>query len=187
MSTFDIVILVVLGFGAIKGYMRGFIVELFSFIAFIVGLLLALELTIPVTNNLFGESGYFEVIAIVVFIALFILLSLAIKMGAKAIKKALDMTIFGTLDNAFGAIAGILKWAFILSIIFWVFESVGFDLVERNADNTLLFPYIVGIGPSVFEWLSYIIPFIQDLIDSMEKIPKNRATYVTLITRNLNA
>ena len=98
-------------------------------------------------------------------------------------KKALDMTVFGTLDNVAGAIAGLLKWAFIVSIIFWVFESVGFDLVEKHADNALLFPYIVGIGPTVFEWLGYIIPFIQDLIDSMESIPKNRETYVTLLTR----
>ncbi|MEP1034317.1 CvpA family protein [Ekhidna sp.] len=180
MGTFDIVLLVVLGFGAVKGYMHGFIIELFSFIAFFVGLLLALELTIPVTTNLFGDSNYFEIIAVAVFIILFILLSLAIKMGAKAFKKAIDMTIFGTLDNAAGAVAGLLKWAFILSIVFWVFESVGFDLVETYADDTLLFPYIVGIGPTVFEWVGYVIPFVQDLIDSMENMP-NAATYVTLI------
>ncbi|MEO9483163.1 MAG: CvpA family protein [Ekhidna sp.] len=185
MGTFDIILLIVLGFGAVKGYSRGFIVELFSFVAFFVGLLLSLELTIPVTTNFFGDSGYFEVIAVVVFIALFILLSLAIKMGAKALKSAIDMTIFGTFDNVVGAFAGLLKWAFILSIIFWVFESVGFDLIEKYADNTLLFPYIVGIGPTVFEWLGYVIPFIQDLIDSMEKIPKNRDTYVTLLTTKI--
>ena len=180
MGTFDIAILVILGIGAVKGYMRGFIVELFSLIAFILGLLLALELTIPVARNLFAENNYFDVIAVVVFIALFILLSMLIKLGAKAIKKALDMTIFGTLDNAAGAIAGILKWAFILSVVFWVFDSVGFDLVESYADKTVLFPYIVGIGPTVFEWLSYVIPFVQDLIDSMQDLPKNRESYVSL-------
>ncbi len=180
MGTFDIVILVALGFGAVKGYLHGFIVELFSLIAFIVGLLLALELTVPVSKSLFGGSNYFEVIAVITFILLFILLSLAIKMGAKALKKAIDMTVFGTLDNAAGAIAGILKWAFILSIIFWVFESVGFDLAERYADKTVLFPYIVGIGPTVFEWLGYIIPVIQDLIDSMEKMSDNKGTFVSL-------
>lgn len=163
-----------------KGYLRGFIVELFSFIAFVVGLLLALELTVPVSKNLFGGSSYFEVIAVVVFIVLFILLSMAIKLGAKAIKKALDMTIFGTMDNVAGAIAGLFKWAFILSIIFWVLESVGFNLVEKYADKTVVFPYIVGIGPTVFEWLGYVIPFIQDLIDSMEDMSQSRATYVSL-------
>lgn len=180
MSTFDIGLLVILGFGAVKGYSRGFVVEILSFIAFFIGLLLALELTVPVASNLFGDSSYFEAIAVIVFIALFILLSLGIKIAAKALKSAIDMTIFGTVDNLAGAIAGILKWAFILSVIFWVFDSVGFDLGEKYADHTLLFPYIVGIGPTVFEWLGYIIPFVQDLIDSMENMPK-RDTYVTLV------
>ncbi|WP_436514724.1 CvpA family protein [Ekhidna sp. To15] len=184
MDTFDFIILAVLGIGAIKGYLRGFIVELFSFIAFIIGLLLALELTIPVAENLFAESNYFEVIAVIVFISLFILLSMAIKMGAKAIKKALDMTPFGTLDNVAGAVAGLLKWAFLLSIVLWVFESVGFDLVERYGDKTMLFPYIVDIGPTVFGWLGYVIPFIQDLIDSMENMSQSRESYVSLIAKN---
>ena len=179
MSTFDIILLIVLGFGALKGYMRGSIVELFSFLAFFIGILLALELTIPVTTNFFGESSYFDLVAVFVFIALFILLSLLIKMGAKTLKNAIDLTIFGTLDNMFGAIAGVFKWAFILSIIFWVFESVGFDLVERYADNTLLFPYIVNIGPKVFEWAGYVIPLFQDLIDSMENMPDKGSSYIT--------
>ena len=180
MSTFDIVLVVVLGLGAVKGYTRGFIVEFFSFAAFFIGLFLALELTVPVSDNLFGDSNYFEVIAVIIFITLFILLSLAIKAGAKALKNAIDIAIFRAVDNVAGAIAGLLKWAFIVSIIFWFFESVGFDLVHRYVDNTLLFPYIVGIGPTVFEWLGHIIPFIQDLIDSMENMPKSRDTYVTL-------
>ncbi|WP_462253342.1 CvpA family protein [Ekhidna sp.] len=184
MSTFDIVLLIFLGLGAVKGYMNGFIVELFTFIAFFIGLFLALELTVPVTASFFGDSNYFDVIAVIVFIALFILLSLAIKAAAKAIKKAVDLTLFGTLDNLAGALAGILKYAFIISIIFWVFESVGFDLVDRYVDNTLLFPYIVDIGPTVFEWLGYVIPFIQDLIDSMDKIPSNRDSYMTLSMLN---
>lgn len=182
MSTFDITLLIMLGFGAVKGYMRGFVVELFSFIAFFIGLFLALELTIPISKSIFGSTSYFEIAAILVFIALFILLSLAIKAGAKALKNMIDMTIFGSVDNLAGAFAGLLKWAFILSIIFWVFESVGFDITNRYAENTIIFPYIVNIGPMVFEWLSGVMPFIQDLIDSMENLPKRKDTYITLMT-----
>lgn len=105
-----------------------------------------------------------------------------IKLGAKALKGAIDLTLFGSVDNLAGALAGILKWAFILSIVFWVFESVGFDLVEKHVDNTLLFPYIVGIGPTVFEWVGYILPFIQDLIDSMEQLPKENS-YVMVMNK----
>ncbi|MEP1094316.1 MAG: CvpA family protein [Cyclobacteriaceae bacterium] len=181
MESFDIILLVLLGFGGVKGFQQGFIVAVFSFFAFFVGLFIALEFTIPVSLYLFGSSSFFDIGAVVVFIALFILLSFLIKLGAKAIKNIVDFTFFGTLDNAFGAVAGIVKSAFVLSIVFWVFDSVGFDLVSRYSDGTVIFPYIVGIGPTVFEWLSGLLPFIEDLIDMMKDLPGSKDSVLTLL------
>lgn len=168
-----------LGFGAVKGYMQGFIVELFSFVAFFVGLFLALELTIPVSLQFFGESNYFDFVAVIVFIVLFLLLSFGIKLAAKFIKNAIDVTFFGTLDNIAGAVAGVAKWAFIISIIFWVFDSVGFALSDRYGDDSMILPYIVGIGPKVFGWLSEVLPMMKDLIDSMEGLSKKTDGFIT--------
>ncbi|MEO1253747.1 MAG: CvpA family protein [Bacteroidota bacterium] len=170
MSTLDIVILIVIGFGAIKGYTRGFIVESLSFLAFFLGIFLALELTVPVSEWLFQNSSFFELISILIFIALFILLSISIKLGAKLLKNAVDTTFFGTLDNVIGAIAGVFKWMFILSIMIWVFNAVGFDVEGRYAADAIIFPYIVDIGPEIFRSLSSILTFIQDLIDSLENM-----------------
>lgn len=183
MSTFDIILLIALGIGAIKGYMHGFIVEIFSFVAFFVGLFLALELTIPVSLRFFGDTGYFDFIAIIVFIVLFFLLSFGIKLGAKFVKNAIDVTFFGTLDNIAGAIAGIAKWAFIISIIFWIFDSVGFALSDRYGDQSIIFPYIVSIGPKVFGWLSELLPFMKDLIDTMKDLPSKKEDLMTSIIK----
>ncbi len=172
MNTIDIVILVILGLGAFKGYNRGFIVESLSFLAFFLGLFLALEFTIPTTEWLFGNSSYHQLSSILIFIVLFIILSLAIKAGAKVLKGIIDRTVFGTLDNMVGALSGILKWIFVLSILIWVFDSVGFDIEDRYAADAIIFPYIVDIGPEIFLWLSKIMPFIQNLIDSLENLSK---------------
>lgn len=179
MNTADIVILVILGFGAVKGYLHGFIVEVFSFLGFFIGLILALQLTIPVTAEFFSDSGFFDLISIGVFVALFILLSVGIRMGARILKKMIDVTLFGTIDNMVGAVAGLLKWAFLVSMIAWVFDSVGFEFQQNLVTNSLIFPYIVGIGPWIFGWLGDIIPFIHDLIDSMDSIKESKDTYLT--------
>lgn len=184
MSTLDIILLILLVFGAFKGYAHGFIVEFFSFLAFFIGLFLALELTVPVSTWLFEGSSFFDVAAIIVFIVLFILLSMAIKTGAKALKNAVDMTFFGSVDNLMGAFAGAFKWAFICSIVFWVFESVGVDLTDRYAKDAIIFPYIVGIGPTVFAWLGEVLPFIKDLIDSLDGLPKGKDTYMTVLFKD---
>ncbi len=186
MSTFDIVILVILGFGTFKGYTRGFIVEFFSFLAFFIGLFVALELTVPVAEWLFRNSSFFELLSILVFIALFILLSLAIKAGARILKGMIDATIFGALDNVVGALAGMIKWIFILSIITWVFDSVGFNIEDRYASDAVIFPYIVDIGPKIFSWLSEILPFIQDLIDSLENMSKKDDSLMTNVVNSID-
>ena len=186
MNTLDIVILVILGFGAIKGYRRGFIVEFLSFLAFFLGLFLALELTIPTTKWLFGSSSYYQLASILTFIGLFILLSLAIKAGAKVFKGVVDTTIFGGLDDIIGALAGIIKWIFVLSIVIWVFDSVGFNIKDRYASDAVIFPYIVDIGPEVFRWLSKIMPFIQDLIDSLENASNKDDGLLTSIVTSIN-
>lgn len=181
MSTADIIILVILGFGVVKGYLNGFIVEVVSFLGFFVGLILALQLTIPVTTWFFSGSNYYDLIAIVVFVALFFLLSISLKMGAKILKRAIDVTIFGTVDNVIGALTGAIKWGVLISMIAWIFDSVGFDLNEKFMDDSLIFPYIVKIGPAIFSWLGGIIPFIQDLIDSLKSIPSSKGDYMTFV------
>ena len=185
MSTFDIILVILLGAGALKGYRQGFLVSLFSFVAFFLGLFIALEFTIPVSLRLFGSTDFFDIGTIVVFIVLFIFLSLIINAGARAIKKAVDFTIFGTLDNMLGAVAGLFKSVLILSIVLWIFESVGFDILQRYSDNTVIFPYIVGIGPLVFEWLSGSMPFLRDLIDSMDNLPKEKDSVLTYLVNQI--
>lgn len=100
-------------------------------------------------------------------------------MAAKALKKVIDFTFFGTVDNIIGAMAGAFKWAFIVSMLFWVFDSVGFNFVKEFKDESVIFPYIVGIGPKVFGWLSEVIPVIQDLMDSMDKWSNQSKSLIT--------
>ena len=181
MSTIDLILIGFLVLGGFKGYKQGFIIEVFSFLAFFIGLFLALELTIPVSLSLFGGSSFFGAGAVVVFIALFILLSILIKTMAKAIKKAVDLSLLGGVDNILGLVIGVLKWAFVLSVVFWVFDSIGIDLVKKYSDETLIFPYIVGIGPKVFEWVSLILPIFKDLLDSMDSLPEKNSVITYLL------
>ena len=179
MNIFDIIVLLLLGLGAIKGYQQGFIVEIFSLLAFFLGLFLALKLTIPISRSLFSSGSFFEMGAIITFILLFLLLTITIKVGAKAIKSFVHITFLGILDNLFGALVGSFKFAFIVSIVFWVLDSVGLDIVTEYMDDAIIFPYIVGVGPKIFEWLSTLLPFIRELIDSMESLPNDKNTMLT--------
>ena len=181
MSTADIVILILLGLGAVRGYRQGFVVEAFSLVAFFLGIIIALHLTIPVTARFFAESSFFEIIAVLVFISLFVLLSVGIKLGGRAIKSALDVTILGSIDSLVGGLTGVLKWAFLVSVVFWILDSVGVGFQQEFVTDSLIFPYIVNVAPQVLEWVGELIPAINNLLDSINEISKSRKPFVTIV------
>ena len=101
MEIIDIILIVLLGLGAVKGYLKGFVVETFSLLAFFIGLFVAIEFTTPVAIKYFGDHKWFHVISVALFLGLFVAITLIINIVAKIVKKALDLTFFGTFDKTF--------------------------------------------------------------------------------------
>ncbi len=185
MAWLDILFLIVFVIGAIKGFQKGFIIEIFSFVAFFAGLFLAIELTLPLAKIYFSGSDHFYLITVFVFIGVFIGVIFGVNLLARIIKKAVDLTFLGFFDNILGGLASIFKWAFILSVFFWVLDSIGLRLSETQMNSSVIFPWIKHIGPAVFTWMAEILPFIRDMIDSMDDISKKqRELYTFLLSFN---
>lgn len=181
MNLLDIFFIIIIILGAVKGYLKGFIVEIFSFLAFFVGLFIAIELTVPIANYFFSGSDFFQLLTVGVFLFLFFIAIVVINIMARAMKKAVDLTFLGILDNVLGAVAAVFKWAFILSVVFWVFDSIGLRLPSAYTEDSIIYPYIQNIGPGIFQWLSEMLPFIRDMIDSLKNIgEKERSVYTFL-------
>lgn len=165
----------------IKGYMKGLVMELFSFIGFFAGLFAAIKLTIPISNSFFQDTEYFQILTIGVFIVLFVVVVLIMNLLGKILKKAVDITFLGFFDNILGALASVFKWAFIFSVIIWVFDSIGLRIPAEFISDSMIYPIIEVIGPKVFEWVSYVMPFVKDMIDSLENITgKSKSVYTFL-------
>lgn len=172
MNFVDIFLLVILVLGAVRGYSKGLIVEAFSLIAFFFGLFGAIKFSGPIAALFFGESDFYTIALIGVFILLFILLSLAINLLAKMIKKAVDLIFLGWFDNLLGAILGLLKWAFLVSMLLLMLKAGGMLLPEKDLSNSRIYPYIENIGPGAFNVLETIFPFLENFIDSINKEQK---------------
>lgn len=168
MNFVDVVFLVLFGLAAVKGFMKGFIIEIFSFIAFFLGLFVAIQFTSPISAKYFGDSEFKSLIAIGIFAFLFLGLTLVINLSAKVLKKAVDLTFLGTFDNILGGLTAVFKWALIISVILWILQSVGLTFQSEQIESSLIFPYIVIIGPTAFELVSNILPVFKDVFDSLD-------------------
>lgn len=168
MTGIDVFLIVILIISAIKGYVKGFIVEIFSFIAFFLGLYVAVSFTSPIALKFFAKSHYFEVISIGIFVGLFIGLILLIELIAKGIKKAVNLTFLGIFDHFLGSIFGVAKWALIISVFIWTIQSIGLTIPDRFTDNSFMYPVIAMIAPTSFEVMGAFLPFFRDIFDMME-------------------
>jgi membrane protein required for colicin V production len=169
MKTLDIILLIPLFFGAFLGFRKGLLLEIVSLIALIlaiVGAFKLLDYGMEVLQPYF--QNWEQALPIISFIFLFIAILLIVNLIGKIVKKILDMTLLGWLDNFAGAVIGLLKWAFGVSLVLWMGESIEISVSEEMAEGTYIYPIVASIAPFVVDLISGYIPFIQDVFDQLK-------------------
>ncbi len=132
MTTIDIVILIVLGAGAIVGFTKGFLKQLAGLLGLVAGLLIAKALYatvaerffLPLTDSLTVAQG-------IAFVVIWLAVPLAFLLLATLLTKAMEAVALGWINRLLGAGLGLLKSALLVSLLICVVEYI-------DSDNTLL-------------------------------------------------
>ena len=164
MSTVDIVLIVLLLIGAVGGYREGFLMELFSLAALVLGILGAFKLMGYAIVLLADEFNINEtILPYVAFAVVFIAILIAVRMLGKLIKISIDRTFLGRIDQVAGAALGIIKAVFLLSVCLWILNALDFDIPEKWTSHSWLLPKVESFAPAATMWLSDYIPFFRDI------------------------
>ena len=150
--------------GAFSGYREGFLMELFSFAALLLGVLGAFKLmgyAMVFLNEEFEINK--TVLPYLAFAVVFIAILIAVKLLGRIIKVSIDKTFLGQVDQVAGAGLGLLKAAFLLSVSLWILDALDFELPERWTSNSWLLPRIESFAPQVTVWLGHFLPFFNDI------------------------
>ena len=175
MSTIDIVILVFFSIGAYSGYKKGLLLEIISLSAFFIAIIMGIKLMdwgITLLSQFI--EGYDAFLPMIVFVIIFIAIVLVMNMLGKAVKKVLDMTLLGSIDDVAGAILGIVKWALMLSIFFWLYDSFGGGFSESIIGNSYLYSPVSKFAPGLLGLVSGIFPFIQEFFENSKDFVKKQ-------------
>lgn len=170
MKTLDIILLVPLVFGAVLGYRKGLLIELIGIVAFVLAIIAGFKL-MEVGMVYLDEyiEGFNELLPFLSFIIIFLAIIILINMLGKLLKKMIDMTILGGFDSIAGAIVGVVKWAIGVSILLWLCNNFGFELPGQN-EELVLYPYLAELGPNIISSLDAVLPFAQDMLDSIKEL-----------------
>lgn len=169
MKTLDILLLIPLIFGAYLGFRKGLLLEIVSLLAFILAIIGAFKL---LNFGMDILAPYFQswenALPIISFVILFIAILLLVNMVGKIVKKILDMTLLGGLDNFAGAVIGLLKWSFGVSLVLWLGESIDISISAEMAEGTYIYPIIASVAPFMIDAFSAYMPFIQEVFDTLK-------------------
>lgn len=160
----DIALTVLLLIGAIGGYREGFLMELFSLAALVLGILGAFKLMGYAIVLLADQFDIDEtILPYVAFAVVFIAILIAVRLLGRLIKISIDKTFLGRIDQVAGAAIGTVKAVFIISVALWIMNALDFDLPETWTGNSWLLPKVESFAPAITMWLSDYIPFFKDI------------------------
>ena len=125
MEVIDIIILVLIGIGAISGLMRGSIKQLAQIVGFVAGLLLARGMFGVVAEQLAPALGTSITIAqILSFILIWVAVPIGCSLIASVLTKALNVVNLGWLNRLAGALLGAVKLMLLIGLGIYVLEYI---------------------------------------------------------------
>ncbi|NND76719.1 MAG: CvpA family protein [Flavobacteriales bacterium] len=153
MIAIDIAILIIALWLAYKGFSRGFVTELASLIALVLGIYGAVHFSSLLNETVAGIGVSEKYVPILSFALMFILILLVVHLIAKIITKLIDALSLSFLNKLGGGVFGALKGLLICTVIV-VFvnkldQRISFFSDEMKQTSNFYLP-MVDFGENVF-------------------------------------
>lgn len=157
MNVFDVIVLILLSYGLIRGLVKGFVVEIAGVIALFVGVFGAFKFGSKFTNfthSLIDLDP--KIVQGMSFLLLFIGIVYGVSLLAKMVTKTLEIIALGILNRLAGGLFGLIKWSVIISALILIFnqiESVVSIVTEDFIEESVAYPFFVNLGDFLFDWI----------------------------------
>jgi membrane protein required for colicin V production len=166
----DLLLLLPLAVGTVKGYRRGLVLEAVSLLAFVLGVVGGLSLlssAIPVVRSYLGEV--FGLLPLVSFLLVLVSIMWGVHLLGGLVKTAVHLTPLGVLDNLLGAAAGGLKWLLGLSLLLHGTALAGVHLLAPSLTaGSVVLPWVQKATPLALQLTGYALPFAHNLLAKLK-------------------
>ncbi|TVT40328.1 CvpA family protein [Hymenobacter setariae] len=166
MTPLDLLLLLPLAVGTVKGYRRGLVLEAVSLLAFVLGVVGGLSLlsaAIPVVRSYLGEV--LGLLPLVSFLLVLVGIMWGVHLLGGLVKTAVHLTPLGVLDHLLGGAAGALKWLLGLSLLLHGTTLAGVHLLAPSLTaGSVVLPWVQKATPLALQLTGYALPFAHNLL-----------------------
>ncbi|GHV23882.1 hypothetical protein FACS189428_7780 [Clostridia bacterium] len=164
MNWLDLVIVVCVAIGLIKGLFDGFIKQVVSFIALVAAIFFAGQIAVPVrtflANHVSSDTVSPQILHGFCYIIAFVIIILIIVYFGKIVDVAIKMTPAKPLNILLGGLFGVGIWLLSLSIVFTifsVFDSKSTIISQQTKEKSVFYHRVKDIVPTLYPvWKNYL-------------------------------
>ena len=172
MVLFDIITGIILLLFFLKGLKNGFVIELASLAALILGIIAAVMFSGIAAEWMAGfiRSKYISILA---FVAVFVGVVILVHLIARLVNRLMKAVALGWINRLAGALFGALKGAFLLSAFILLLESFGmgaFLFSPETKQQSFLYEPLHKFAPATMNLLNINIEHLIPAAEEEEKI-----------------
>ncbi len=159
MTYLDVFIALPLLWGIYSGFTKGLIISVATLVALILGVYAAIHFSPFVgeyLNSWFHPNP--KHLNLLSFALTFILVVIVVRLIGWILDRFVKAVALGFVNRLLGVVFSVLKWAFILSVLFSIIDSSEFTkgiLKEEVKDESILYRPISKVAPFVFPYLNF--------------------------------
>ena len=164
----DLVLIVTLILAIIKGYQRGLIVGVFSFLAIIIGLAAAIKLSAVVAGYIGKAIKISDTwLPVISFAVVFIIVVILIRLGANMLQRTIEIALLGWVNRLGGILLYIAIYLIVYSVIIFYAEQV--KLIQpQTIQKSVTYTFIQPWGPNAINFFASIIPVFKDMFTQLQ-------------------
>ena len=151
LTSLDILLLVPLLWAVFKGFKNGFIKEVFSLLALILGIFITYKFSYFVEEKLDGMFAARYIAFVITFFAVLI----GVHFTGVLVEKAIKLVIPGFIDRVLGICFGVAKWLFICSILLLMLKAIDVKqkiLTPKLTETSIFYPYVEKSTSFIAHW-----------------------------------
>ena len=170
MNFIDILLIIPIIYFAYKGFKNGFIIEIFTLLALLVGIYAGIHFS-DGTANLMREHWGFdsEYLPIIAFTFTMLAVGAMIYFGGKFLEKVVDISGLSIANKLGGLGFAIVKALYILSVLIVMIESYdekGEFMEQETKDSSLLYLPIKNVSTTTIPYLKESALFVKNSFEN---------------------
>jgi membrane protein required for colicin V production len=172
MSLLDVFLLVPLAYGAWRGFKKGLIIEVFTLLAIVVGIYMAVHFSDLVSNKINDNVGEeYSSTPAIAFTLTFLAVGALIYFGGVALEKVIKVVNLSIVNRLLGLLFGTIKALYLLSILLVTYQS--YDPEEKlisaeSRENSLLYQPIKNTSIKTIPLLSQSRLYLESKFGTLE-------------------